>query len=54
MGRLSTIDYEKIVTSEEISVIGYMTEQEEGCKILTKGGGEHELFAQGWNAINED
>lgn len=41
-------DYEAITTSEEISVIGYMTEIEKGCKIVTRGGSEHELFAQGW------
>lgn len=46
-------DYDKIVTSEEISVIGYITELEKGCKILTKGGGTHELFAQGWNATQQ-
>lgn len=41
-------DYEAITTSEEISVIGYMTEIEKGCKIVTRSGSEHELFAQGW------
>jgi thiamine-monophosphate kinase len=44
-------DYEAITTSEEISVIGYMTEVEKGCKIVTRGGSEHELFAQGWKNI---
>jgi len=46
-------DYNKIVTSEDISVIGYITEQEKGCKIVTKGGSSHELFAQGWNAVQQ-
>ena len=46
-------DYNKIVTSEDISVIGYITEQEKGCKIITKGGSSHELFAQGWNAVQQ-
>lgn len=44
-------DYDKITTSEQISVIGYMTEQEQGCKISTKGGGIHAIEAQGWKAF---
>lgn len=44
-------DYEKIVLSEEISVIGYMAELEEGCKIITKGGSTHAIEAQGWKAF---
>src|SRR5207342_2703672 len=31
-------DFEKLVLNENISVIGYMTDPEEGKKILTKGG----------------
>lgn len=44
-------EYEKLVLNEQISVIGYMTEAEEGAKILTKGGGTHNITAQGWNAF---
>jgi thiamine-monophosphate kinase len=44
-------DYEKLVLNEQISVIGYMTDAEEGTKILTKGGGTHNITAQGWNAF---
>jgi thiamine-monophosphate kinase len=44
-------DYEKITLSEEISVIGYMAELEEGCKIITKGGSTHNIEAQGWKAF---
>lgn len=44
-------EYEKLVLNEQISVIGYMTEAEEGAKILTKGGGTHDITAQGWNAF---
>ncbi len=45
-------DYDKIVLNEQISVIGYITEKEEGSHILTKGGNKHKLTAQGWNAFN--
>ncbi len=44
-------DYDKITFNEEISVIGYMTEMEEGCKLLTKGGNTFDITAQGWNAF---
>ncbi|HEX8460499.1 MAG TPA: thiamine-phosphate kinase [Segetibacter sp.] len=44
-------DYEKLVLNEQISVIGYITDIEEGVKIITKGGSTHNLTAQGWNAF---
>lgn len=46
-------DYDKIVMSEMISVIGYMTEPGEGNNIITKGGNKHALTAQGWNAFKK-
>lgn len=44
-------DYDKIVLSEDISVVGYITEMEEGRKIITKGGNTFDITAQGWNAF---
>lgn len=49
---ISQEDYDKIKNDPDISVIGYMTEAEKGAKIITRGGKEHELIAQGWNPIN--
>jgi thiamine-monophosphate kinase len=46
-------DHDKITLNEEISVIGYMTEIEEGCKLITKGGNKFPITAQGWNAFNK-
>jgi thiamine-monophosphate kinase len=46
-------DYEKLVLNENISVIGYMTEPEQGANILTKGGGKHAITAQGWNHLKK-
>ncbi|MEQ1624005.1 MAG: thiamine-phosphate kinase [Sediminibacterium sp.] len=46
-------DHEKITFNEEISVIGYMTDLEEGCKLLTKGGNTFNITAQGWNAFQQ-
>lgn len=45
-------DHDKIVLNEDISVIGYITDVEEGVKLLTKGGNQYDLKAQGWNAFN--
>jgi thiamine-monophosphate kinase len=50
---LSQTDYDKIVLNEQISVIGYMTEAEEGTHIITRGGNKHQLVAQGWNHMNQ-
>ena len=44
-------DYDKITLNEEIAVIGYITEPEQGSHIITKGGNKHQITAQGWNAF---
>ncbi len=44
-------DYDKIILSEEISVVGYIADIEEGSKIITKSGGTHNIEAQGWKAF---
>ena len=44
-------DYEKIVLSEKISVIGYITKPEEGTNLITQQGNKHKLVAQGWQAF---
>ena len=44
-------DYNKIKGNADISIIGYLTMEEEGAHILTKGGGKHAITAQGWNAF---
>lgn len=46
-------DHDKIVLNEEISVIGYMTDAEEGRKLQTKGGNSFDITAQGWNAFRQ-
>jgi thiamine-monophosphate kinase len=45
-------DHDKLVLNEQVSVIGYITEIEEGVHIITKGGSTHKLTAQGWNAFS--
>ena len=46
-------EYDKLVLNEEISVVGYMTDPEEGALIITKGGGKHPITAQGWNHMKQ-
>lgn len=41
-------DYDKICLSEEISVVGYITEASEGKHLITRKGNKHKLEAQGW------
>lgn len=48
---VSQNDYEKIKDNPGISVIGYITEAEQGANILTKGGSKHAITAQGWNPL---
>lgn len=47
-------DYDKLVLNEQISVVGYMTEPEQGAHIITKGGGKHAITAQGWNHMKQN
>lgn len=44
-------DYEKIKLNVDVTVIGYITEMNEGKKIITKGGNMIDIVAQGWNAL---
>jgi thiamine-monophosphate kinase len=46
-------EYEKLVLNEQISIIGYINELEEGVHIITKGGNTHKITAQGWNAFTK-
>ena len=41
-------DYGKIAGNEDISIIGYVTAQEEGCRLVTENGTGMEIKAQGW------
>lgn len=36
---------------EDIRVIGYITEPDKGCALITRDGSEHTLKAQGWNPL---
>ncbi len=44
-------DYDVISKNAEISIIGYITDEEAGANIVTKGGNKLPITAQGWNAF---
>jgi thiamine-monophosphate kinase len=44
-------DYDKISSNENISVVGYIKDIEDGRKFLSKGGNSFDITAQGWNAL---
>ena len=50
---LSQAEYDKLILNEQISVVGYMTDAEEGAHIITKGGNKHPITAQGWNHLDK-
>jgi len=45
---ISQNDYDKLVLNDNISVVGYMTDAENGANIITKGGNKYAITAQGW------
>jgi thiamine-monophosphate kinase len=44
-------DYETVSKNSDISIIGYITDEEAGANIFTKGGNKFPITAQGWNAF---
>ena len=44
-------DHDKLVLNEQISVVGYMTDHEQGATIITKGGSKYAITAQGWTHL---
>ena len=44
-------DYEKIQQIKDITVIGYMTNKNSGCSMITQDDKSLELTAQGWNTF---
>ena len=46
-------DYDKIKFKMDITIIGYITEPNSGCNLVTKSGNVHPLKAQGWNAFKK-
>ena len=50
---ITQTDYEKIKGSPHFSIIGHMTEESTGCRLITKSNEAFNLQAQGWQAFKE-
>lgn len=46
-------DYDKIKNDVDITIIGHITDQNSGVKMISKSNMVHELKAQGWNAFKQ-
>jgi thiamine-monophosphate kinase len=51
---VSVNDHEKVRNHPDITVIGYVVDASEGVSLVTTGGSEIELTAQGWNPLSKD
>ncbi len=49
---LDQLQYPKIKGNPNLTVIGHMTDPSEGSALVTRGGAEIPLTAQGWNAFS--
>ena len=47
-------DFEKIKGNPNFSIIGHITEENQGLNLITRAGQTIGLKAQGWNALSED
>ena len=45
-------DYDKVKGNPNLTVIGYITEAQNGKHLITRAGNQIELKAQGWNALD--
>ena len=50
---VSLDDYDKIVTTEGVAIVGHMTKPELGLNLIGREGEEVQLQAQGWNSLSE-
>jgi thiamine-monophosphate kinase len=46
--------HDEVMKIKNISVIGHITDKEDGMKFVTAQGGEIELKAQGWNSFGNE
>lgn len=49
---ISQSDFDKIKGNPHLTVIGHMTEASQGAQLITRGGQQVEITAQGWNSFD--
>lgn len=48
---VSLVDHDRVSKLDGVKVIGYVTDENLGCAMITRDGGEIPLQAQGWNPL---
>lgn len=51
---VSQSDFDKVKNHPDFSVIGHMTDLDQGYNLITKSGSQTPLKAQGWDAVKQD
>jgi thiamine-monophosphate kinase len=51
---VSQEDFPKIKANPNFTVIGHITDKNEGAHLITRGNQKVELIAQGWNSLKND
>jgi thiamine-phosphate kinase len=51
---IAQADYDKIKGNPNFSVIGYITDKEEGVNLVTRAGQFIPIIARGWNALSNE
>lgn len=51
---ISQKDYDKIKGNPHLSVIGYITDKQQGKYLITRSGEAVEIIAKGWNALKNE
>ena len=51
---ISQDDYEKIKGNPNFTIIGHITEANEGLHLITRGNAQVPIVARGWNALEEE
>ena len=51
---IAQADYDKIKGNPNFSVIGYITDKEEGVNLITRAGQFIPIIARGWNALSNE
>ena len=44
-------DYDKIKGNPNLTVIGFVTEKEKGCNLITRGNSSTPIIAKGWKSF---
>ena len=50
---ISQEDFPKIKGNPNLTVIGYMTDEDKGMHLVTRGETKIPIIAKGWNALND-